>query len=163
MQTGATPRSSRSPTPLQTTDQTTGVITEQKLLIVSNNSVGNSSVSAASSEVIDKDHLLSPMTQVQNLGSNSCIPHILFTVSHCLPAWNLFKQGKHKEVSFAYFQRSSISIFLNLKQSSNLWLPFRQNKHCSSPLLLRDEGNHELNTILPCYWKSHLYYQAQYL
>ena len=66
MQTGATPRSSRSPTPLQTTDQTTGVITEQKLLIVSNNSVGNSSVSAASSEVIDKDHLLSPMTQVQN-------------------------------------------------------------------------------------------------
>ena len=63
MQTGATPRSSRSPTPLQT-DQTTGVITEQKLLIVSNNSVGNSSVSAASSEVIDKDHLLSPMTQV---------------------------------------------------------------------------------------------------
>ena len=60
MQTGATPRSSRSPTPLQTTDQTTGVITEQKLLIVSNNSVGNSSVSAASSEVIDKDHLLSP-------------------------------------------------------------------------------------------------------
>ena len=69
MQTGATPRSSRSPTPLQTTDQTTGVITEQKLLIVSNNSVGNSSVSAASSEVIDKDHLLSPMTQVQNLGS----------------------------------------------------------------------------------------------
>ena len=67
MQTGATPRSSRSPTPLQTTDQTTGVITEQKLLIVSNNSVGNSSVSAASSEVIDKDHLLSPMTQVQNL------------------------------------------------------------------------------------------------
>lgn len=66
MQTGATPRSSRSPTPLQTTDQTTGVITEQKLLIVSNNSVGNSSVSAASSEVIDKDHLLSPMTQVWN-------------------------------------------------------------------------------------------------
>ena len=63
MQTGATPRSSRSPTPLQT-DQTTGIITEQKLLIVSNNSVGNSSVSAASSEVIDKDHLLSPMTQV---------------------------------------------------------------------------------------------------
>ena len=61
LQTGATPGASRSQSP-NPADGT--MVTEQKLLIVSNNSVGNSSVSAASSEVIDKDHLLSPMPTV---------------------------------------------------------------------------------------------------
>ena len=64
MHTGATPKNSRSPTPSATSrlgTSTTNIApqpSEQKMLIVSNNSVGGT----PSSEVaLDKDRLLSPV------------------------------------------------------------------------------------------------------
>ena len=63
MKTNATPKPSRSPTPnAVASTHVTATHTEQKLLIVSNNSVGTSI--SASSELIDQNQLLSPMPNV---------------------------------------------------------------------------------------------------
>ena len=67
MHTGATPGNSRSPTPSATNNAgntsttlppTALGLTEQKMLIVSNNSVGTTSSEVA----LDKDRLLSPVS-----------------------------------------------------------------------------------------------------